>query len=354
MTRPGTPRVGVVIVTYNARLYIARCLAALSQQTRLPDRIVMVDNASVDGTLEAARVAAVRLGLSIEWVDAGGNIGFAAANNRAVDRLGDCDFIATLNPDAFPEPGWLAALIEAAVAHPEAGSIASLLLSADDGEQLDGAGDVYHVSGLAWRHGHGLARRDVPEAAVQRPVFSACAAAALYRRIHWVDAGGLDERFFCYAEDVDLGFRLQLLGRTCWYEPRAVAHHIGGAASGKASAFAVYHGHRNLEWAFVKNMPTGLLVRYLPLHVLVSLMSVAWFILAGRGGAILRAKWDALRGLGPALAARRRVQQVRRPVSENLMTVLDRSPLMRRVLNRMRRRPDLQHELRGPRRNRQA
>ena len=121
---------------------------------------------------------------------------------------------------------------------------------------------VYHVSGLPWRHGHGLPRDRVPEANVGRPVFSACAAAALYRRADWINAGGLDERFFCYAEDVDLGFRLQLLGRQCWYEPGAVALHVGGAASGKSSAFAVYHGHRNLEWAFLKNMPSSLLRRY--------------------------------------------------------------------------------------------
>ena len=71
--------------------------------------------------------------------------------------------------------------------------------------------------------------------------------------------GGLDERFFCYAEDVDLGFRLQLAGRKCRYVADAVVHHLGPASAGVGRDFAVYHGHRNLEWLFLKNMPGPLL-----------------------------------------------------------------------------------------------
>jgi len=325
-----------VVVTYNARQHIGRCLTALAAQTRPADRVVLIDNDSQDGTLAEARAVAGGLGLEIQWVQAGANIGFAAANNRAVERLDDCDLIATLNPDAFPEPAWLAALVTAAGAHPEAASVASLLLSAGDREQLDGAGDVYHVSGLVWRHGHGQPRDRVPEADVARPIFSACAAAALYRRADWIDAGGLDERFFCYAEDVDLGFRLQLRGRQCWYEPGAIALHIGGAASGKSSAFAVYHGHRNLEWTFLKNMPSSLLRRYLPLHIVVSLGSVLWFMAAGRGAAILRAKWHALQHLRSVLATRREVQATRNISDVALLAGLSRSALIPRVFGRLR------------------
>ncbi len=334
MTLP--PRVGVVIVTYNARQHIGRCLTALAAQTRRAERVVFIDNNSTDDTLVEARAIASGLGLDLEWVEAGANIGFAAANNRGVARLGDCDFIATLNPDAFPEPDWLAALIAAAAAHPEAASVASLLLSADHHDELDGAGDVYHVSGLPWRHGHGLPRDRVPEANVGRPVFSACAAAALYRRADWINAGGLDERFFCYAEDVDLGFRLQLLGRQCWYEPGAVALHVGGAASGKSSAFAVYHGHRNLEWAFLKNMPSSLLRRYLPLHVLVSLGSVLWFVAHGQGATIVRAKWDAWQQLRAVLATRREVQATKTVSDALLLAALNRAALIRRIWRRVR------------------
>jgi GT2 family glycosyltransferase len=92
-------------------------------------------------------------------------------------------------------------------------------------------------------------------------IFSPCAAAALYRRSALLEVGGFDEDFFCYVEDVDLGFRLRLAGYRCLYVPLSVAHHIGsGTTGGKNSDFSVYHGHRNLVWAFVKNMPGVLTV----------------------------------------------------------------------------------------------
>ncbi len=195
---------------------------------------------------------------------------------------------------------------------------------------LDGTGDAFHVSGLAWRVGYRRTLDEVPDALTPHPVFAACAAAALYRRADWTRAGGFDERFFCYAEDVDLGFRLQLLGRACWYTPDAVAHHIGSSATGVDSAFSVYHGYRNLEWTFWKNMPTALLVRYLPAHVLVIGAQFVWFTRKQRGASVLRAKWDALRQFSDVWRERGRVQRSRTIATKELRDRLDRTPLVAR------------------------
>jgi GT2 family glycosyltransferase len=323
-------RVGLVIVTYNAADFIERCLSAVAAQSRPPDRVIVIDNASRDSTVDVARKGAAAASLDVEIVALDENEGFARANNRGVAELTDCELVALLNPDAFPEPGWLAALIDAAGGHPEAGSFASRLMRDGAPGVLDGAGDVCHVSGLVWRHGHGRPLSEVPEALTERPVFSACAAAALYRRQDWIDAGGLEERFFCYVEDVDLGFRLQLGGRGCRYVPDAVALHVGSATSGVGSAFSVYHGHRNLEWLFVRNMPSPLLWRYLPLHAAASAMALAWFTLRGRGGSIVRAKWHALLGMTRAVDERRAVQASRVLATDHLRLLLDRSSLVAR------------------------
>jgi GT2 family glycosyltransferase len=328
--------VGLVIVTFNAAAYIERCLSAVAGQSLKPSRIVLFDNASVDGTLAISRDAAAALRLSIEVVASAANLGFAAANNRAVERLADCELIATLNPDAFPEPQWLAALVEAGTRHPEAASFASRLVLAEDASRLDGIGDAFHVSGLAWRRGHRQRVTDVSDADREQPIFSACAAAALYRRADWVAVGGFDERFFCYAEDVDLGFRLQLSDRACWYVPSSVAAHMGGAASAEFGEFAVYHGHRNLEWAFFKNMPAALLMRYALLHCVASVATVLWFAARGAGASILRAKWDALCGAGQTLRQRRQVQASRRVTTAALRNRMDRSPLWHRFRDRAR------------------
>ena len=200
--------------------------------------------------------------------------------------------------------------------------------------QLDGVGDVCHVSGLVWRHAHDRPERDVPEAGRSGPVFAACAAAALYRRDDWVRMGGLDERFFCYVEDVDLGFRLQLAGRPCRYVADAVVHHLGSASSGVGSDFAVYHGHRNLEWLFLKNMPAPLLWRYLPLHLVTWPLLLVWFTARGRGWSFVRAKWDAVRGMGEAWRARTAVQALRVRTPDEIGALLDHSSLWKRFRRR--------------------
>jgi GT2 family glycosyltransferase len=329
--------VGLVVVTFNAERHIARCLDAVKRQTRAPNRILLVDNGSRDRTLAVVDEVCGRVALAAEVVALGKNLGFAIANNRAVERLSDCDLIALLNPDAFPEPEWLAHLVSAAESHPEDASFASRLMIANLPNVLDGAGDVFHVSGLVWRYGHRLQPDQVPGALRERPVFAACAAAALYRRSDWTRAGGFDERYFCYAEDIDLGFRLQLIGRTCRYVPDAVANHLGSAASGVDSAFSVYHGYRNLEWTFVKNMPSSLFWRYLPLHLVAIAAELIWFSKKGLGKSLLRAKWDALGGLRSAIADRRNIQGTRTVDTQRLRGLLDQSPLSSRFKARLAR-----------------
>lgn len=324
--------VGLVLVTYNAEAFIRRTLDAVAAQTRPPDEVVILDNQSTDDTWRALEEGTRHWTIPVRLLPAGANLGFAAGNNRAVAALAAShELVALLNPDAFPEPHWLARLLAAADAHPEAGSFASRLMLASQPGILDGAGDVCHVSGIVWRHGHGRPLREVPEAATSRPVFSACAAAALYRRVDWDRAGGLDERFFCYAEDVDLGFRLQLADRGCWYVADAVAHHLGSASTGVDSPFAVYHGHRNLAWMFAKNMPGLLLLRYLPLHLMTSVVGLAVFARRGRGGPYLKAKWDALTGLAATWRTRQAVQRNRRLTVARLRARLDASALWKRL-----------------------
>jgi GT2 family glycosyltransferase len=324
-------RVGLVVVTHNSEREIARCLDAIHRQTHSPDRIVLVDSGSTDGTRQVVDEVSAQLGLPVERVVFDDNVGFAVANNRAVAQLEDCEFVGLVNPDAFVERTWLATLVMAASRHPQAASFASRLMMLGPEAIVDGLGDAFHVTGLAWRTGHGQHLSELPLASTSRPVFSACAAAALYRREDWLSVDGFDERFFCYAEDVDLGFRLQLRGRGCLYVAEAVAHHVGSAASGVDSPFSVYHGYRNLEWTFLKNMPAALFWRHLPGHLLVNLIQLAWFTRKGRGRSLLAAKLDALREIGGVLRDRRRVQASRTASSRAISQVLDRTSLWTRL-----------------------
>jgi GT2 family glycosyltransferase len=242
----------------------------------------------------------------------GTNLGYAKANNFALQFTEGCKWIALLNPDTEPHATWLESLCKAAQKSPEVACFASKQLMSDRPDILDGAGDCYHVSGLPWRRGYGQPAAKLSD--VGGEVFSACGAAALFSRDALIAAGGFDEDFFCYIEDVDLGFRLRLLGYRCQYVPSAVVHHVGSATTQSKSNFYVYYGQRNLVWAFLKNMPMPLLLLYLPQHVLLNLFAVARFVIRRQGSTVLRAKWDAIKGL-PSLWKKRYRVQKRRAVS---------------------------------------
>ena len=306
-------KVTVIIVNWNGERFLDRCLSALMAQTVAPHEIVLVDNASTDASLDIVRrYPSVRLLVQDE------NHGFARGNNIAIGAADtDSEWIALLNPDAFPETQWLETLLSATIAYPAFDIFGSKLVNANDDTVLDGAGDAYHISGLPWRIGYGK-KIGFSLSAQTREVFSPCAAAAMYRRSALCDVGGFDEDYFCYVEDVDLGFRLRLAGYRCLYVSSSVAHHVGsGTTGGQLSEFVLYHGNRNLVWTFVKGMPGILFWVFLPLHVLLNLVIIFSFTLKGRRAVILRAKRDALLGLPKMWRKRRDIQKNRKvPVGE--------------------------------------
>jgi GT2 family glycosyltransferase len=217
--------------------------------------------------------------------------------------------LALLNPDAVADPGWLEALVRAAERDPTAASFASQMRLAESPEYLDGAGDSYHVSGRAWRNGHRQPWIEWPWDTVE--VFAPCAAAALYRREPFEEVGGFDETYFCYFEDVDLGFRLRLKGYRSIYVPAAIVTHVSSASSGYRSDFAVYHGERNAVWTFFKDMPGPLFWMYLPQHVALNVAALMYYPRRGQGRLVLKAKFDALRCLPSMIRRRRDVQRQR-------------------------------------------
>lgn len=311
--------VGVIIVNYNGGERLEACLSALKQQTRRPDQIILVDNNSSDFIAESIQ----KKFPDVEIVELEENVGFAAANNKAVDLLATVEWVVLLNPDAYVKPDWLEKYLTGTSEHPECSFFACRMLSMD-GQSLDGTGDVYHVSGASWR-------RDFRKPADRRrengEIFSPSGAAALFKRDVYLEAGGLNEDFFCYMEDVDLGFRIQLLGYRCFYISDAVVTHEGSALVGQHSDFQVYYGHRNLVWVYVMNMPSPWIWIYLPQHLLYNVASILLYIFRGKTAVILRAKYDAIKGLARAWRRRKEIQagfrastkDLRKKLSHNLL-----------------------------------
>ena len=318
-------RFALIVVNWNSWDLLSRCLEKLRTQTFQDFTVLVIDNASEH---PAPQGLLDRHG-NVTLIRNRSNVGFAAANNQAFALLKDTEWVALLNPDAFPEANWLQRLIEAAAENPGFSMFASRQLMEGSRHLMDGDGDAYHISGLVWREGHGSKQFYAPPQT--REIFSACAAAGFYRKDALSSANGFDEDFFCYVEDVDIGFRLRLMGHRCLLIPNAVVHHIGSASTGSQhSDFAVYHGHRNLVWTFVKNMPGALFWLLLPLHLLMNLVTVAVFIARGQGKVILRAKRDAIKGLPRAWAKRKQIQAGRVATIGEIWRVLDKRLIFRR------------------------
>jgi len=122
--------------------------------------------------------------------------------------------------------------------------------------------------------------------------FSPCAAAAMYRRNVFDSLGGFDERFFCYGEDVDLGFRLRLSGGEAMQVRAARVLHEGSGVTGRHSAFTVYHGHRNRIWLTYKNFPAAIYWATAPARAVVDFLLGVKALSGGYLGAYLKALRD--------------------------------------------------------------
>jgi GT2 family glycosyltransferase len=313
MEKHSSPFVSLIIVYWNSARYFPRCLESLSLQTFRNFEIIIVNNGSSDEGLKDLERKYPKLDFRIEHLQS--NIGFAAANNLGA-QFARGKWLILLNTDAFPEPDWLENLTTASKSNPEIASFSSRQIQANAPELLDSTGDAYHVSGLAWHIGLGYPCEQYGLDSGQ--IFSPCAAAAMYLRQAFLEVGGFDEDFFSYFEDVDLGFRLQLKGYRSLYVADAIVHHIGSAALGAKSDFAFYHVHRNMIWTFVKNMPSTLLWRYLPAHLFANLVYLLYYSLRGRGKALWRAKWHALKELKEVLRKRRLIQSYKLATSAEL------------------------------------
>ncbi|HTY91756.1 MAG TPA: glycosyltransferase family 2 protein [Methanocella sp.] len=301
MNVDGRPLASVIVVNYNGRQYLKRCLDSLLRQTYPNVEIILVDNGSSDGSVEL-----VSTGYPVVKVVANGrNLGFAPANNVGI-RASRGELVATLNNDTEAAPEWLEALAEEMLADPSIGMCASRMLRMDDPTIIDSTGICISRSGACWDRG--MFEKDAGQYEAKDEVFGPCAGAALYRKSMLDEVGLFDEDFVSYMEDTDLAFRGRLAGWKCVYVPKAVVRHVHGGTAGYVSDYTVYYGNRNIVWYALKDYPPGLLLTSLPFIVGRSLGVIPYYVLKGHGVTILRAKMDALLGAPKMLGKRRKAE----------------------------------------------
>lgn len=293
----------VVIVNWNARELLLRCLASLAEAGSSFDTIV-VDNASTDGS--AGAVAEQFPDVRVLALDS--NRGFAGGNNAAFAEV-ETRYVVLLNNDATATPGFVDALV-AAMDQPDwqnvAGASARLLLEKNDGDEqlVNSTGTVVRTDGHAQDRGW---LRSAAECHPGDDVFGICGAAAILRTDALRAVGGFDDDYFLYYEDVDLSWRLRAAGWFIKYVDSAVAYHRHAASTVVGSPLFWYYNDRNRFITLTRHAPLGVVVRVLLRHPLALVRHIVRTRSLATTTARLRALAAYLRRLPTTIGERRRL-----------------------------------------------
>lgn len=244
----------IIVLNWNGIDDTEACIKSLLQQTYEKYDILVIDNGSIDGSVERIKKIAATHPI-IKTVFNPHNLGFAGGVNTGIKFALNRDYeaVALCNNDAIFDTDWLKNLEKNLTADT---MVVTGLLLHKDGKTIDSTGDFYSSWGIGFPRNRGQVASKAEKSGY---VFSGSGGASLYSLDLFRKIGLFDESFFAYYEDTDISFRAQLAGFKIYYEKSAIAYHKQGATSGKIPGFTVYQTFKNLPLLFWKNIPTPLI-----------------------------------------------------------------------------------------------
>ena len=269
-------KVTIVIPNYNGKHFMEPCLASLKEQTCQDYKVLVVDNASTDGSLEYMKEHYPK----IEVIVLDKNYGFSKAVNVGIQHS-TTPYVILLNNDTTVDPHYVEEMVKAIERSPRIFSVSSKMIQMYHPELIDSAGDLYTLLGWGVCRGTGRPVSNYTEA---DEIFTACAGAAIYQRSAFSKIGYFDENHFAYLEDIDVGYRAKIYGYKNTYCPTALVYHVGSGTSGsKYNSFKVKLSARNNIYLNYKNMPIlQLILNFFPL-LTGYVVKYAFFIKKGFG-----------------------------------------------------------------------
>jgi len=306
-----SPEVAILVLNYNGKTFLEECFNSLEKQTYLARDVYLVDNASVDGSVDYVR-------MRFPWVRIIAfekNHGYGGAYNRAVAEI-KAPYVLFLNNDIVADERWLETLVSAMESDQEAVAAGGKILFYAHRNVINSAGIKISPVGIGYDVGFG--ERDRGQYDLKRYVAGVCGASMLVRTGAFREVDGFDEDYFLYGEDVDLCWRFLLQGYRIVYEPHSVLyHHFGGSAGGRESPLRVRSMQRNMICNAVKNFQFMSLVQAFAIIFAYSLARFLSFLVTGKfklAQALMRGSLEPRALL--ALMPRRRKIQSRRILSD--------------------------------------
>jgi len=313
LTAGPIPFVSIIIVSYNSREYIERCLDSVQKILYPRFEVIVVDNASTDGSAEVIR----RKYSFVKLVCLPKNIGFAAANNLGF-RMSKGDFIFLLNPDTEVDPMCLRWLVDAMLRDQEIGVCGAKILLLDKRNIIQHAGGKYHPIGISIDRG--VLEVDKGQYDKVEEVTFVCGAAVLIRKKLIREVGLFDPSFFLYHEDVDFCIRTWLHGFKVVFVPKAVVYHKQGTSVVEAFAkrprqpIVVFHKHKNTLSILLKNFPAFTILLWLPFSLCYRMFWLTRYLVNGDSVSVLALTKSVLWIINNAryiLSARRNVMRIK-------------------------------------------
>lgn len=303
MKETALPSFSIVIPSYNQRDLLRRCLASVTQHAPSHTEVIVVDDASTDGSAQMlstefpqARLISLRT-----------NQGFCIAANAGW-RSAQGEIVELLNNDAEVSKGWAGPCLEL-FTDPRIAAVAPLVRRLPFRNRIDSAGDHVDLVGVARKRREGAAIS--ASEAVAREVFSASASSAFYRRSALEQVGGFPEHYGSYFDDVDLGYRLRLAGWRALFQPQSTVYHWVSQSHQHTRRATQHRVSRNSEHLFWTNVPSHQLLWRGSLRLAYLLALLSYKGLKGEFGAWFAGKVSLLAEIPIVAENRSWAQQLR-------------------------------------------
>ncbi len=278
--------ISILIVNYNGLKHLEECLASIYAQSFQSFEVILVDNASQDGSIAYLEKKFPQ----VQIIRSPSNTGFAGGNNLGLPHCNG-EFVFLLNNDTQLEADVLRNIEHAIKNHPDIQVFGCFLINYRERHLADSAGDTVYTNGIPFS----FSGYPVQKFTEEKFISAACAGAAVYSQKIIKQIGFFDEDFFLLFEDLDLSFRAQHGGFKILFLPDAKVYHKGSASlGGKKSKTSLYFSERNLSLFYFKNYPTLTLLKSLPHFFCMKCLRFFNYLRLGLGITFIKANWDSL------------------------------------------------------------